>query len=124
MDTEVVTIQLPLTLYDQLQELATVEQTEPVEVIARLVTLARGSSTGLYDRSKSPTLAFQRILEHATDLECTDLAEQHDHYLYGTDKRRSYRYLLILVTFWPWPTRLTNITNGHAPPLCRFIPPL
>ena len=31
--------------------------------------------------------AFQRLLARATDLGISDLAEQHDHYLYGTEKR-------------------------------------
>jgi hypothetical protein len=31
-------------------------------------------------------LMFQRILARATDLGVSDLAEQHDHYLYGTAK--------------------------------------
>ena len=31
--------------------------------------------------------AFRRILERATDLGISDLAQQHDHYLYGTEKR-------------------------------------
>lgn len=30
---------------------------------------------------------FRRILERARDLGVGDLAEQHDHYLYGTPKR-------------------------------------
>ena len=35
---------------------------------------------------QATTLAFQRMLAMATDLGVTDLAEQHDHYLYGIDK--------------------------------------
>ena len=31
--------------------------------------------------------AFQRILGRATDLDVSDLAEQHDHYFYGTEKQ-------------------------------------
>ena len=30
---------------------------------------------------------LQWILEHATDMGLPDFAEQHDHYLYGTEKR-------------------------------------
>jgi len=30
--------------------------------------------------------SFARILERATDLGVPDLAQQHDHYLYGTPK--------------------------------------
>jgi hypothetical protein len=37
MDTKVVTLELPVSLYDKLQELAAEEKTNPVEIIARLV---------------------------------------------------------------------------------------
>lgn len=33
------------------------------------------------------TNVLQHLLALATDLGVTDLAEQHDHYLYGMDKR-------------------------------------
>lgn len=39
-----------------------------------------------YWRSGPPT-SISRILERATDLGIPDLAEQHDHYLYGSPKR-------------------------------------
>lgn len=41
MDTGTVTLQLPTQLYADLQSLATEEQTDLVEVIARLVAIAR-----------------------------------------------------------------------------------
>jgi hypothetical protein len=41
MDKTTVTIQLPAQLYADLRSLATDEQTDPVEVIAHLVTMAR-----------------------------------------------------------------------------------
>jgi hypothetical protein len=40
MEPEIITLQLPISLYDQLQELAAEEQLEPVEVISRLVSAA------------------------------------------------------------------------------------
>jgi hypothetical protein len=40
MDPEHVTVQLPSSLYDQLQELAAEERIEPVEVISQLVSAA------------------------------------------------------------------------------------
>jgi len=40
MTTEIVTLQLPTSLYDKLQELATEEQSDPVTVITHLVTAA------------------------------------------------------------------------------------
>ena len=36
---------------------------------------------------KIPNRALRRIRERAMDLGIYDLARQHDHYLYGTDKR-------------------------------------
>jgi hypothetical protein len=80
MASETVILQLPASLYADLESLATDEQAEPVEVIARLVETARQER-----RVESPTRAFRRILERATDLGVTDLAEQHDRYLYGMD---------------------------------------
>ncbi len=38
-------------------------------------------------RKKQKNHVLQRILTRATDLGIPDLAEQHDHYLYGTEKR-------------------------------------
>ncbi|MFZ2360736.1 MAG: hypothetical protein WA040_15455 [Anaerolineae bacterium] len=54
-----------------------------VELLARLVDTPQDAPA----TQQSPTQAFQRILERATDLGMSDLAEQHDHYLYGLDKR-------------------------------------
>ena len=82
MASETVVIQLPASLYADLESLASDEQTEPVEVIARLVETARQQQ-----QFSSPTRAFRRILERASDLGVSDLAEQHDHYLYGVDKQ-------------------------------------
>ncbi len=36
---------------------------------------------------KKSNRVLQRILARATDLGVSDLAAQHDHYLYGTEKR-------------------------------------
>jgi hypothetical protein len=83
MEASMVTIKLPARLYTQLQMLATDEQTDPIEMLTRLITLAIQERA----RLQSPTRAFQRILDRATDLGVTDLAEQHDHYLYGVEKR-------------------------------------
>jgi antitoxin (DNA-binding transcriptional repressor) of toxin-antitoxin stability system len=77
-----------LAIIDQVRQevasgaLASGEQMEVVEAIARLFEAAyqRG-------RSETRTLAFERILARATDLGITDISEQHDHYLYGVDKR-------------------------------------
>lgn len=82
MASETVILQLPASLYADLESLATEEQAEPVEVIARLVETARQQQ-----QVESPTRAFRRILERAADLGITDLAGQHDHYLYGVEKQ-------------------------------------
>ncbi|MBN2090467.1 hypothetical protein JW964_12710 [candidate division KSB1 bacterium] len=36
---------------------------------------------------KTKPSALKRILARARDLGISDLADQHDHYLYGTDKK-------------------------------------
>jgi hypothetical protein len=82
MASETRVLQVPASLYADLESLASDEQVEPVDLIARLVEAARQQR-----QAESPTRAFRRILERATDLGVTDLAEQHDHYLYGVDKR-------------------------------------
>jgi hypothetical protein len=77
-----VTLELPTQLYSQLQTLAENEQMDIVELLRRLLVVANNPKP----RSKSATRSFQRILDRATDLGVTDLAEQHDHYLYGAEK--------------------------------------
>lgn len=84
MDKMTQIIKLPLWLYDDLKKLAEEDKSDSlVDVIAKLVAQA-------LERRKpptpSPTSAFQNILDRATDLEVTDLAEQHDHFLYGAEK--------------------------------------
>ena len=71
MTSETVTLQLPASLYADLESLAADEQTEPVDLIANLIKAARQQQA-----TESPTRAFHRILERATDLGVTDLAEQ------------------------------------------------
>jgi hypothetical protein len=83
METETVTIELPAQFYAQLQALAADEQTDPIELLTRLIAVAMQQRI----QPQSPTRAFRRIRERATDLGVTDLAEQHDHYLYGVDKQ-------------------------------------
>jgi len=39
------------------------------------------------DAKAPPASGLSRILELARDLEVSDLAEQHDHYLYGLPKK-------------------------------------
>jgi hypothetical protein len=82
MASEIVILELPASVYADLESLAENEQTEPSDMIARLVKAARGEH-----RAEPPTRAFRKILERATDLGITDLAEQHDHYLYGVGKK-------------------------------------
>ncbi len=85
MDTTTVTLQLPASLHDELESLAKDERRDLVEMIACLVEMAREHRVWPRDQLESPTRAFQRILERATDLGVTDLAERHDYYLYGTE---------------------------------------
>ena len=83
METATVTLKLPTQLYTRLQARAREERTDVVELLNRLV-----EKTDSAPAAQTPsTQAFQSILERATDLGVSDLAEQHDHYLYGVDKR-------------------------------------
>jgi 16S rRNA G1207 methylase RsmC len=49
MDTTTVTLQLPASVYTELQSLAQDEQTDPVEIIVRLVAMARRRRVWLRD---------------------------------------------------------------------------
>jgi hypothetical protein len=83
MTSDTVTIELPRPLYLRLETQAQEEQTDLMALLSRLAALAAKPRT----RARPSTRAFQRILDRATDLGVADLAEQHDHYLYGLEKR-------------------------------------
>ena len=83
MTVGTVTIKLPKNLYTRLDALAKQERTDLVELLNRLTTSVATPRA----QAEPSTTAFQRILGRATDLGVSDLAEQHDHYLYGTEKR-------------------------------------
>lgn len=82
MTVGTVTVKLPKDLYTRLDALAKQERTDLVELLTRLTAPLVMSPAPV----ESSTHAFQRILGRATDLGVSDLAEQHDHYLYGTEK--------------------------------------
>jgi hypothetical protein len=57
---------------------------EPVDLepnVHYIVTIERKEEKPLVPSNR----AFRRILERAADLGISDLAEQHNHYLYGTE---------------------------------------
>ena len=83
MTVGTVTVKLPRELYTRLDTLAKQERTDVVELLGRLAA----SATVSHAEGEPSTMAFQRILARATDLGVSDLAEQHDHYLYGTEKQ-------------------------------------
>ena len=83
MTVGTVTVKLPKDLYTRLDALAKQESTDVVELLSRLAASAAASSS----QAESSATAFQRILGRATDLGVSDLAEQHDHYLYGIEKQ-------------------------------------
>jgi len=83
MTVGTVTVKLPRDLYVKMDTLAKQERTDMVELLSRLAASATPSRM----RVEPSTTAFQRILGRATDLGVNDLAEQHDHYLYGTEKQ-------------------------------------
>ena len=79
MTVGTVTVKLPRDLYARLDSLAKQERTDVVDLLSRLAaSRAQGEPS---------TVAFKHILARATDLGISDLAEQHDHYLYGTEKQ-------------------------------------
>ena len=83
MTTGIVTVKLPKDLYSRLDTLAKQERTDLVELLNRLVASVAAPRA----QAEPSTTAFQRILGRATDLGVSDLAEQHDHYLYATEKQ-------------------------------------
>jgi hypothetical protein len=83
MTVGTVTVRLPKDLYTRLDALAKQERTDVVALLSRLAASAMMPRT----QAEPSTTAFQRILGRATDLGVSDLAEQHDHYLYGTEKQ-------------------------------------
>ena len=82
MIVSTVTVKLPKELYARLDDLAKQERTDLVELLTRFA-----ASASAQDQDEPSTVAFQRILARASHLGVSDLAEQHDYYLYGADKR-------------------------------------
>ena len=83
MTVGTVTVKLPKDLYTRLDTLA---KQERIDVVALLNRLA-ASATAPQAEAEPSTTAFQHILDRATNLGVNDRAEQHDHYLYGTEKQ-------------------------------------
>ena len=83
METDTVTIELPASLVIRLQAMATKKRIDVVELLNRLLGAVAAVETDL----EPTTAAFRHILARSVDLGVSDLAEQHDHYVYGTEKR-------------------------------------
>jgi hypothetical protein len=83
MTVGTVTVKLPKDLYTRLDTLAKQERTDMVALLNRLAASATASGAEV----EPSTTAFQRILGRAADLGVSDLAEQHDHYLYGIERQ-------------------------------------
>lgn len=49
--------------------------------------ITHATTIGRSEEKEISNHAFRRILKRAMDLGVSDLAMQHDHYLYGTEKR-------------------------------------
>ena len=79
MEAKMVTVEMPVQVYSELQSLASHQQEDVVETLWRLIVQAR-------EQTDAVPGALTRILDRAADLGVTDLAEAHDHYLYGVDK--------------------------------------
>jgi hypothetical protein len=66
---------IPDDLYRRLQALSSARQTDPIHLLESLVTEAEQTDTHL----------LHHLAALATDLGVSDLAVQHDHYLYGQE---------------------------------------
>lgn len=90
-DQETITLELPSAVYDDLRELAEEHQVDLVRELTGLVTRARLLQVpdARIEEEQAPTGSdlLRRIVSMAQDLGIDDLAEQHDHYLYGTEKQ-------------------------------------
>jgi hypothetical protein len=91
VERETITLELPSDLYEGLRALSADEGIDPVQVIADLVKRAQqlGLESAKVGEASMPagTSLLQQLANLAQDLGVEDLAEQHDHYLYGTEKR-------------------------------------
>jgi hypothetical protein len=91
-DWAMTTVELPVSVYEDLRMLAADEQVDPVQMLARLVTTAQRRRAQRHEvaageSERGTGNALQGLLSLATDLGVDDLSEQHDHYLYGTEKK-------------------------------------
>ena len=90
-DQETITVELPSEVYDGLRLLGAQGRIDPVQVLADLVK--RAQMLWVPDTAATENVAprgpslLDQIASLAQDLGVEDLAEQHDHYLYGTEKR-------------------------------------
>ena len=66
MDTSLVNLQIPASLFDTLQSLAAKEQTDPVELIARLTAIAQRRSAWLHDLKELRATIHQEGGLHAS----------------------------------------------------------
>jgi hypothetical protein len=72
--------------------LAQARQLTPLQQLELIQALASLASSALIETPVSPPpqaqgTALDDLLALATDLGVSDLAEQHDHYLYGTERQ-------------------------------------
>jgi len=85
MTTEVASI------IEQARKLTPREQLELIRALAGLVDSELAGDAQpeppILETTQPTGTALQALLASATELGVSDLAEQHDHYLYGTEKR-------------------------------------
>jgi hypothetical protein len=90
-DQETITVELPSEVYDGLRVLGAKQRIDPVQVLADLVKRAQvlwvPDSAAVEDPAPKEPGLLEQIASLAQDLGVEDLSEQHDHYLYGTEKR-------------------------------------
>ena len=88
---ETVTMKLPSEVYDGLQQLADEDQIDPIReldcLVKRALLLQARNPSPVQKPAPTESDPLRKIAAMAQDLGVDDLAEQHDHYLYGTKKR-------------------------------------
>lgn len=80
MQNTTVQLEIPKRIYEKILSLSKKRKMQPIELIDELVSDEDVSMI-------AETNTFSYLASIAEDLGVDDLAENHDHYLYGLDKK-------------------------------------
>ncbi len=83
--TEQVTVNISIQVYRRAERLAGLQQRQVGEVIEQVLDAAL--NTELSAEEKGWQMLMESIETYQVDTGISDLADQHDHYLYGKPKR-------------------------------------